>query len=56
VVKIQSVTAENGQGKEETTAAEYNGLPITTYGRPELGSVLKSSPCAFWKLQLKIWY
>jgi len=44
------VTAENWQGKEEkeeTTAAEYNGLPITTYGRPELGSVLKSSPCAF---------
>jgi len=23
-----------GRKKKETTAGEYNGLPITTYGRP----------------------
>jgi len=34
MVDIQSATAENRPGKKEekkeTTAAEYNGLPITT--------------------------
>jgi len=36
MVDIQSATAENRRGKkkEETTAAKYNGLPITTYGWP----------------------
>jgi len=37
MVDIQSATTEKRQGKgrkEETTAAEYNGLPITMYGRP----------------------
>jgi len=39
MVDIQSATAENRQGKEEeerrqaeTTAAKYNGLPITMGG------------------------
>jgi len=35
---VQSATAENRRGKKkkekETTAAEYNGLSIITYGRP----------------------
>jgi len=42
MVDIQSPTAENRPGKrkkkeeerQKTTAAKYNGLPITTYERP----------------------
>jgi len=45
MVHMQSATAENRREKRrkkkkkiETTAAKYNGLPITTYGRPIIRS------------------